>query len=196
MNQHCPRHHAAPRTFVATLIATCLFAACGSDEKSSDTTASVAVASIDVSSVWARTSPMVAGAGAVYLTIDNAGGLDDALVAVRVDPSIAKTAELHETVAVDATSSTMAGDMAPSTMASEAMPTETAADGGSMMEMRPVEQIVVPAEGSVALAPGGYHIMLIDLVEPLVVGGTVKLTLTFETSGDRVVTADVRDTAP
>lgn len=195
MNPHHPRHTAVPGILVATLIVTGLLAACGSDTKSSNPTAAVAAASIDVSSVWARTSPTVGGAGAVYLSIANTGGLDDALVAVHVDPSIAMAAGLHETVPVDATASTMAGAMTPATTASAAMPT-TSAGGGSMMEMRPVERIVVPAKGSVALAPGGYHIMLTDLVEPLTVGSTLKLTLSFEHSGDKVVTADVRDTAP
>jgi periplasmic copper chaperone A len=177
---------AARRTLIAALATTFLLAACGSDEQSLDTTASPAAASIDVSSVWARTSPAVAGAGAVYLTIDNTGGLGDALIGVSVDPSIAKMAELHETVAVavEASSSTVAGGMT------------TAAAGESMMEMRPVDRILVPAQGSVALAPGGYHIMMKDLVEPLTVGSTLDVTLTFETSGDQVVTASVRDTAP
>jgi periplasmic copper chaperone A len=177
---------AASRTLIAALAITFLLAACGSDEQSLDTTASPAAASIDVSSVWARTSPMVAAAGAVYMTIDNTGGLGDALIGVSVDPSIAKTAELHETVAVvdEASTSTMAGGMT------------TAVAGESMLEMRPVDRIVVPAQGSVALAPGGYHIMMMDLVEPLTVGSTLNVTLTFEASGDQVVTASVRDTAP
>jgi copper(I)-binding protein len=67
---------------------------------------------------------------------------------------------------------------------------------GGMMEMKPVDQIAVPAGGSVALEPGGFHIMLRDLVKPLEVGTTVELTLTFEKAGDKVVTADVRDTTP
>ena len=48
----------------------------------------------------------------VYLTINNTGAADDALIAARVDPSIAATAGLHETVAVDASGSTVAGSMA------------------------------------------------------------------------------------
>lgn len=216
---HQPIHglRAATRPLIVALAATSLFAACGNDQQSIDTTtppvaasvgpttppvaasttAAPAAASIAVSSIWARTSPMVAEAGAVYLTIDNAGGLDDALVGVHVDPSIAKTAELHETVAVDASTSTVAGGMTTAAPASAAMPSETMAVAAEpMMEMRPVDRIVVPAQGSVALAPGGYHIMMKGLVEPLAVGSTLNVTLTFEMSGDQVVIATVRDTAP
>ncbi len=183
MNQHSYRSRAATRSLVATLAATFLLAACGSDSQSAATTAASATPSINVSSVWARTSPKVAGAGALYFTVDNAGGVDDALVAAHVDPSIAMSAELHETVAVEPSTPATAGGM-------------TTAAGEPMMEMRPVDRIVVPAHGSVALAPGGYHIMMMGLVEPLTVGNKVEVTLTFEGAGDKVVTADVRDTAP
>ncbi len=112
MSSNISRSRAARRTLVAALAATFLVASCGSDQQSVDATGSPAAASIDVSSVWARTSPMVAEAGALYLTIDNNGGLDDALIAAHVDPSIAKTAELHETVAVETSMAPAAGGRA------------------------------------------------------------------------------------
>ena len=40
--------------------------------------------------------------------------------------------------------------------------------------------------------PGGYHVMLIDLVKPLEVGQTVPVTLTFAKAGTIEVTATVR----
>lgn len=198
MNRSRSWARVAVGTLLFSMVATFLVASCGSEAQSSNASAAPATAAIELSDIWARTSPAVAGAGAVYVTIDNTGGLDDALTAVRVDPSIAMMAELHETVAVaaEAGASTAAGGMATSAPASEAMPMGTAAGDMSMMEMRPVDRIVVPAYGSVMLAPGGYHIMLQDLVEPLTVGSTLDLTLTFETAGDRVVTASVRDMAP
>jgi periplasmic copper chaperone A len=178
MNYPLLRRHKL--AFVAVLAAMSLFAACGDDDTSADATTSPA-ASIDVTAAWARTSPMVAGAGALYLTVANTGGLDDALVGASVDPSVAMSATLHETVAVPA---------------DDSVSSPTSGSGETMMEMRPVDRIVAPANGSVALEPGGYHIMLMDLAEPLVVGNTVDVTLTFEGSGDMAVTADVRDTAP
>ncbi|MBR0645526.1 copper chaperone PCu(A)C [Plastoroseomonas hellenica] len=56
-------------------------------------------------------------------------------------------------------------------------------DGG-VMRMRPVETIPVPAGGTVQLAPGGLHIMMIGLTQPLVQGGRAPLTLRFERGGE------------
>jgi hypothetical protein len=179
VNHHC-RRSALIRNLVAVAAAAVVAAGCGSDAKSSDATSAAASSSIGITSVWARTSPMVADAGAVYLAITNSGAADDALVGVKVDASVAMSAQMHETVP-----------------ATNTMPSATTMPGAEpMMVMQPVDRIVVPAGGSVALAPGGYHIMLMDLATPLVAGDKVDLTLTFEKSGDKVVTADVRDTAP
>jgi copper(I)-binding protein len=55
---------------------------------------------------------------------------------------------------------------------------------GDVMRMRPVQDIPVPAGGAVALAPGGFHIMLIGLTGPLAQGSRVPLTLRFERAGE------------
>jgi copper(I)-binding protein len=60
---------------------------------------------------------------------------------------------------------------------------------GTVMEMRQVEAIDVPANGSTSLAPGGLHVMLFGLRAPLKPGDTFPLTLTFEMAGP--VTFDV-----
>ena len=53
-----------------------------------------------------------------------------------------------------------------------------------VMEMREViGGLDIPAHGSVALAPGGYHIMFTHLAHPLAKGDTIKATLTFEHAG-------------
>lgn len=52
-------------------------------------------------------------------------------------------------------------------------------DGG-VMRMRRVEKIELPAKKTVKLAPGGVHIMLLDIRQPLKEGGKVPLTLTFQ----------------
>lgn len=54
---------------------------------------------------------------------------------------------------------------------------------GDAMRMRPVENIPVPARGQTALEPGGYHVMLIGLKQPLKEGAQFPLTLTFEKAG-------------
>ncbi len=50
-----------------------------------------------------------------------------------------------------------------------------------MMTMRPVAGLALPAGTMVKLAPGGLHIMLFDLKQPLRAGSDIALTLTFET---------------
>jgi len=50
---------------------------------------------------------------------------------------------------------------------------------GDIMRMRPVRQLDLPAGKTVELKPGGYHLMLQQLKQPLAQGSTVPLTLTF-----------------
>jgi copper(I)-binding protein len=54
---------------------------------------------------------------------------------------------------------------------------------GEVMRMREVTDIPVPPGETVTLAPGGLHIMLIGLAEPLRQGTEVPLTLQFERAG-------------
>ncbi|MDE0388985.1 MAG: copper chaperone PCu(A)C [Rhodospirillales bacterium] len=49
--------------------------------------------------------------------------------------------------------------------------------------MEKVESIVVPAGGTVELAPGGFHVMLVDLKFMLMAEETIPVTFTFERSG-------------
>lgn len=60
---------------------------------------------------------------------------------------------------------------------------------GEVMRMRQVEDVPVPAGESVALEPGGLHVMLMGLKEPLEHGKKFPLTLEFEQAGS--VTVDV-----
>lgn len=57
--------------------------------------------------------------------------------------------------------------------------------------MRRLQRIAVPAKGRVALAPGGYHVMLIGLTAPLVAGGKVPIELIFERAGRVPVTLSI-----
>ena len=53
-----------------------------------------------------------------------------------------------------------------------------------VMEMRELKEgLAIPAHGSVALSPGGYHIMFTHLAHPLMKGESVKATLKFEHAG-------------
>jgi periplasmic copper chaperone A len=99
---------------------------------------------------------------AVYFTIVNGKVAPDALVGVSTPA--AAGAGLHETMT----------------------------DSSGMTGMQPVGQIDIPGGGTVALKPGGYHVMLTGLVNELKVGDTIPLTLTFEQAGVVPITAEVR----
>lgn len=206
-----PRRAAVALAALA-LVAAPLLGACGEDEPEStagDSTESTEAATddtvvdgtVEVSDAWARTSPAMATAGAVYMVLTNPGVEDDALIEASVDPSIAATVELHETTADSGGDSGMDDSGTDASGMDEGSdPTEAAesseGEGSEMMTMSPVSEIVVPSGETVALEPGGYHIMLLDLAEPLEVGTSIDITLTFEVLGEVVVTAEVLDQAP
>jgi copper(I)-binding protein len=52
-----------------------------------------------------------------------------------------------------------------------------------VMRMRPLEGLDVPKDGTVELKPGGTHVMLMGLKQPLQSGATLELDLKFEKSG-------------
>ena len=51
---------------------------------------------------------------------------------------------------------------------------------GDVMKMRAVPVLDLPAGQAVQFKPGGYHVMLMDLKQPLAKGSTVPLTLFFK----------------
>ena len=62
---------------------------------------------------------------------------------------------------------------------------------GMVMKMRPLAGLDIPAGQPVALKPGGEHIMLLGLHQPLREGQSFPLTLNFEKAGSRTVTVTV-----
>jgi copper(I)-binding protein len=60
-------------------------------------------------------------------------------------------------------------------------------NANGVMKMRQVDGLEIPAKGSVALKPNGYHLMFQGLKHPLVAGQSVKVTLTFEHAGSAPV---------
>jgi periplasmic copper chaperone A len=62
---------------------------------------------------------------------------------------------------------------------------------GGIMKMRRVDGIAVSGGQSVTLKPGGYHLMLMDLKQPLQQGGKLPLTLVFEKAGEIAVEATI-----
>ncbi|HEY8707701.1 MAG TPA: copper chaperone PCu(A)C [Burkholderiaceae bacterium] len=65
---------------------------------------------------------------------------------------------------------------------------------GDVMEMRQVEAIDLPPGKTVALEPGGYHIMFVGLKAPLKAGESFPMTLKFAKAGE--VTVPVKVEAP
>jgi copper(I)-binding protein len=59
------------------------------------------------------------------------------------------------------------------------------------MKMRPISKVDIPAGQPVSLKPGGEHIMLMGLSQPLREGQSFPLTLDFEKAGPRTVTVTV-----
>lgn len=119
-------------------------------------------ATIHIDNAWAAETPSTAMAGAVYLNFVNTGAADR-LIGAAVDDAVAGKVELHTTVL-----------------------------DGTVMRMREVEAIDLAAESTTALEPGGLHIMLIDLKQPLRAGGNFPLTLEFEKAGTLTASIPVR----
>ncbi|MBY0689217.1 copper chaperone PCu(A)C [Microbacterium marinilacus] len=71
---------------------------------------------------------------------------------------------------------------------------ETVENEAGEMIMREIEGgFVIPAGGSLDLEPGGDHIMLMDLADPLQAGDEVTFTLTFSDDSTYEFTAPVKD---
>ncbi len=69
---------------------------------------------------------------------------------------------------------------------------QTATDAKGIVTMQPVTALQVPAQGRLALRPGGTHIMLYQLKHPLQEGQKVTLTLHFAKAGQVPVVFTVR----
>ena len=134
---------------------------------------------IEITGVWARTSPAQASNGATYLQITSESA--DRLVSASVSSDVAAVVEIHETVA----------------MGDGAMDDDEAMEDEHAMTMREVAGgLVLPAGETITLEPGGLHLMMLDLVSPLVPDTSFELELTFEVGEPRTVTVEVLEDAP
>lgn len=64
-------------------------------------------------------------------------------------------------------------------------------DGG-IMKMRAVARLDLPAGKPVTLGPGGYHVMLMDLKQPLKKGDSVPLTFKVEGKDKGIETVEIK----
>jgi periplasmic copper chaperone A len=106
----------------------------------------------------------------------------------RATPGAAQTAAVYATI-VSAAGDRLTGAATPA--AKEAQLHTMTTDNG-VMKMRQVDGIDLPAGQEVTLKPGGYHIMLTGLAQPLVEGRTFPMTPTFAKAGKREVTVSVQ----
>ena len=81
--------------------------------------------------------------------------------------------------------------VAASTPAASKAELHTMSMSGMVMKMRPLAGVDIPAGQPVTLAPGGMHIMLIGLKQPLQAGQSFPLTLSFDKAGTRTVAVAV-----
>ena len=66
---------------------------------------------------------------------------------------------------------------------------------GGMSSMHHVDEVAVPAGGSVAFAPGGYHLMCMQATSAITPGAKVQVTLLFKDGAKLTVSFEVRDAA-
>ncbi len=76
--------------------------------------------------------------------------------------------------------------------AAEIVELHTHSNDDGVMRMRKIDSITVPAHGETVLQPGGLHIMLIEPVEPLKMGNTVKMQLKFEDGSQKAISMPVK----
>ena len=69
---------------------------------------------------------------------------------------------------------------------------EMSMDGDVMKKRALPGGLALPAGKAVALKPGGYHLMLLDLKQPLKTGDTVPVTLVFEGADKKRETVEIK----
>lgn len=60
-----------------------------------------------------------------------------------------------------------------------------------VMKMQRIERVEIAPGGSVEFSPGGHHVMLFDLKEPLVAGQRYTMTLVFARAGELEVEVQI-----
>ena len=115
-----------------------------------------------ITQAWSRATPGGAKIAGGYLTIENKGTTPDRLIGGAGD--VAGKIEVHEMSMKD-----------------------------GVMTMRPLDKgLTIEPGKTVKLAPGGYHLMMLDLKSPLKQGDKVPVTLEFEKAGKVALSLDVQ----
>ena len=152
-------------TFTALAAAAMLtLAGCAGTTTASETSATTALEADSLSIQDAWVKAADSGMSAAFGTLENDGDTD--LVVTGVESPASTTMQLHETVENESGSMVMREK-----------------DGG----------FTIPAGGSFELAPGGNHLMLMDLTAPVTAGTDVEFTLTLEDGSTFEFTAPAKD---
>ena len=115
-----------------------------------------------ITQAWSRATPAGAKVAGGYLTVENKGASPDRLISGSGE--FAGKIEIHEM-----------------------------AMNNGVMTMRPLDKgLAIEPGKTVKLAPGGYHLMLMDLKNPIKQGEKVPLELQFEKAGKVTVSLDVQ----
>jgi len=116
-------------------------------------TSGMKAGTLTIEQAWSRATPAGAKVGGGYVKVTNTGSQPDRLVGGTLP--LASRVEVHS-MSLD----------------------------GTVMRMKPVEGglEIKPGE-TVEFKPGGYHLMFMDLKEPLSAGQTLKGALVFEKAG-------------
>jgi copper(I)-binding protein len=115
-----------------------------------------------ITQAWSRATPGGATIGGGYLTIENRGSVADRLIGGSAE--VAGKVQVHEM-----------------------------SMNNGVMTMRPLDKgLTIEPGKTVKLAPGGYHLMLLDLKGPLKQGDTLPVTLEFEKAGKVKLSFDVQ----
>lgn len=122
-----------------------------------------AIVKLEISNVWARTALAPNENSAAYMTITNSDTKEYEIINVYA-PLIANRVELHDSYV----------------------------DDQKISRMRAIDKIVVPAQSTIELKPGGTHIMLMSLKQELKTGDKFTIKLKIEDVGMKEVEVEVK----
>lgn len=118
---------------------------------------------LEVSAAWARASLSSNNNSAAYMSINNPTDKQITILGASA-ATVANNVELHKSFV----------------------------DEKGVSRMTSIDKIVVPANSTISLAPGGIHIMLFDLKRKLNPGDSFKIVLAVEGMDAIIVDAEVK----
>lgn len=150
------------RAFFA-VVTLSLAAACGAPQQAAEPPASEQAPAMRLQVVDAWASPTPGGVDVSAGYLTIANGGESADRLISVSSPRAASVEIHEMIM-----------------------------DGAVMQMRPLTAVDVAPGESVALAPGGKHLMFLGVTQPFTEGEEIPVQLTFENAGVMDISLPVR----